>query len=145
MLFRSSKMIRLQVTSDTNSFLQQTNEERWGEWINYKIHLIAPVAHDIPNRFFDALITGGIPMIPNGLKSHVISAGIPKEYFVCYSPSDIIDPTDLFGKARKLFDEQGKIGCIKRSLFAFENYHVDMVIEKIVAAVSRHYLDRYFP
>ena len=50
-----------------NDFHQLTPEQKWGEWSNHALHWIAPVLNDLPIRFFDALITGGIPIIPSGL------------------------------------------------------------------------------
>ncbi len=132
--------IRLQVSTDTNNFLKKSPEDRWQEWASHKLNLIAPLSQDLPNRIFDALITGGLPLVPSGLRSHLLALGIPEEHFLPYSPSDIADPPTFLKKALRHFDNTGAEGCLRRALFALENFHAESILKKIVAAASEPYL-----
>ncbi len=135
-----SPEIRLQVSTDTNAFLQKSADERWREWASHKLHLVAPVSNDIPNRFFDALITGGLPLVPIGLRFHLLALGIPEEHFLPYSPSDIANPPTFFKKALRHFDNAGSEGCLRRALFALEKFHAESILESIAAASAALYL-----
>ena len=132
--------IRLQVTTETNGFLKKSPEDRWLEWASRKLHLVAPVSNDIPNRFFDALITGGLPLVPTGLRTHLLALGIPENHFLPYSPTDITQPDAFFKRALQHFDDAGPGGCRHRATFALENFHALPILEKMVAATTALYL-----
>ncbi len=132
--------IRLQVTTETNGFLKKSPLDRWVEWASHKIHLIAPVSNDIPNRFFDALITGGLPLVPTGLRTHLLSLGIPEHHFLCYSPTDILAPPAFFSKALSKFESEGEEGCRERASVALERFHAQPILNAIVAASADLYL-----
>ena len=116
-----------------------TQEQKWDEWSSHKLHWIIPVLNDLPIRFFDALVTGGLPLIPSGLKPYVAALGIPENYYLTYGPLDIINPKDLVSRANSLFDSEGENGIVERHRYALENFHVDAIIEKIIAAVYKVY------
>jgi hypothetical protein len=116
-----------------NDFHSRSPLERWREWVGHKLHLISPVFNDLPIRFFDALLTGGIPLVPQGIKPYLSFLDIPEEFFVCYSPGDIISPEQVVEEAEKRFDSQGATGIMRRHLFSLQHFHVDAVIEKIIA------------
>jgi hypothetical protein len=137
-----SPEIRLQVTTETNDFLKKSAEDRWSEWASRKLHLIAPVSNDIPNRFFDALITGGLPLVPTGLRTHLVALGIPEDHFLPYSPTDIADPPAFFERALRHFNSTGPNGCFQRARFTLENFHAERILGKIAGAASALYLSR---
>jgi hypothetical protein len=116
-----------------------TQEQKWEQWSSHKLHWISPVLNDLPIRFFDALVTGGLPLIPGGLKPYVAALGIPENYYLTYGPLDIINPKDLVSRANILFDSEGENGVVERHRYALENFHVDAIIEKIIAAVYKVY------
>ena len=75
------------------------------EWCSYSCHWIVPVGGDLPMRFFDALCTGGIPIIPVALEDFVISLGVSRSHFVTYSCADIFSPERVVKDAERLFYE----------------------------------------
>jgi len=124
------------VSADFHSL---TEEEKWQEWSSHKVHWIIPVLNDLPIRFFDALITGGIPLIPGGLKPYIQALGIPENFYIEYGPLDLIAPKEFIGKACDEFNRLGSEGIMKRHQFAMENFHIDVILEKIVATSFKMY------
>lgn len=109
----------------SHSFHVRTPEDRLNEWYSHKTHWIAPVLNDVPIRIFDALVTGGIPIVPNSLRLLPPVNDIPREYITFYSPSDIVDPKVLVERSNKLFDEGGGNGIVTRHRLALQYYHGD--------------------
>jgi hypothetical protein len=107
------------------------------EWCGRKLHFIAPVNGDIPIRFYDAIITGGLPLIPKSLESAVRFFEVPEEHYVTYEPRDIFTPQPLVKEAIEKFDERGYIGVANRVNFGLYNLHVDATARKMLHRVQR--------
>ncbi|AGX88153.1 hypothetical protein [Candidatus Symbiobacter mobilis] len=107
----------------SNGYWAQTPLERLYEWCGHKTHWIVPVLNDIPIRLFDALITGGIPIVPDSLRFLPPIRDIPREMIVFYSTHDIINPAPLVAYANRLFDEGGKDGIVARHRYALDHHH----------------------
>ena len=114
-------------------------EIKWQEWSNHKLHWIVPVLNDLPIRFFDALITGGIPLIPSGLKPFVESLQVPKEYYATYGPLDILNPKDLIEKQNSRFDFLGSSGILERHEFALNHFHIDVILDRLIRGTIELY------
>jgi hypothetical protein len=114
-------------------------DTKWQEWRNHKLHWIIPVLNDLPIRFFDALITGGIPLIPSGLRPFVESLQVPKEYYATYGPLDILNPQALIEKQNKRFDLLGDSGILDRHEFALSHFHVDVILDKLISRTKELY------
>jgi hypothetical protein len=117
----------------------QSALDRWGEWISYKLHFIAPVFNDLPIRFFDALVSGGLPMIPQSLVPYLDFLRIPQEHYIAYSASDIFEPSNLVRAAVDVFDRLGNEGILARHQYALSNFHADVSIQKMVGACEEIY------
>jgi len=115
-----------------SDFHSRNETDRWVEWANYPLHWIAPVNNDLPLRFFDSLITGGIPLIPLSLKPYIDFLKIPPEYYICYSQSDILDVEQFILSAMVEYKKQGKEGQLSRFSYALKNFHVDSIINKLI-------------
>jgi hypothetical protein len=120
-------------------FHSLTEEEKWQEWAGHKLHWIIPVLNDLPIRFFDALLTGGIPLVPTGLKSYLETLGIPEDFYIGYGPLDLIHPKDVVERSLEKFDYFGSDGIMKRHQYAFKNFHVDVILEKIITGSLKRY------
>jgi len=120
-------------------FHRLTPEEKWQEWSSHALHWIAPVLNDLPIRFFDALITGGIPIIPSGLKPFVESLQIPEEFYATYRPLDLMDPSTIITAQAKRFEKLSDTGILERHKFAMEHFHIDRVIDKLVTKTFKLY------
>lgn len=109
-----------------------SKEERLDQWSTHKLHWIAPVLNDVPIRIFDALITGGIPIVPSSLRYLNPINEIPNNYVVFYTPEDILNPEPLIEKSINSFDVGGNDAVIGRHRYALENHHGDRSIQKMV-------------
>jgi hypothetical protein len=109
--------------SNTN-YHNRTIDNRFAEWCHYKVHFIVPVDNDLPIRLFDALITGGIPLVPIKMKSLLYSLTI--DHFVVYYDELDLDLLHLKVKDSIIkFDKDGVEGMKKRINFIIENHHID--------------------
>lgn len=112
--------------------------DRFTEWCSHKSHWIVPVLNDAPIRIYDALITGGIPIVPRSLKYHrdVINLW---DHIVFYDYEDIQAPWEVTNKANKLFDSRGEQGVLDRHRLICYNHHVDNRVETILKAIDDEY------
>lgn len=112
--------------------------DRFTEWCSHKSHWIVPVLNDKPIRIFDALITGGIPIIPRSLKYHKDIVDL-WDHILFYDFEDIQNPLPITEKANNLFNERGIQGVLDRHEKVLYNYHVDNRVEAILKAVNDEY------
>ena len=112
--------------------------DRFKEWCSYKTHWIVPVLNDAPIRIFDALMTGGIPIIPRSIKYH---KDIQKiwDHVVFYDYEDVQSPWEVSQKAINLFNERGIQGVLDRHELSLYNFHVDKRVETILEAVREEF------
>ena len=109
--------------------------DRFKEWCSHKSHWVVPVLNDTPIRLYDALITGGIPIVPRSLKYH---RGIENlhDHVLFYDYEDIQNPLPITERANNLFDKRGIQGILDRHQLVYYNYHVDNRVETILKAVQ---------
>lgn len=124
------------VTLGGQSYETRGELERLTEWSSFKTHVIVPVKNDLPVRYFDALITGGIPVLPLSLESHVPQD--LKEFTFFYKGNDLIqDMHRQIESAEHLFDKDRDHGIIERSQLTALNWHIDAAIEKIIGMSAK--------
>ena len=114
------------------SYHARTPEDRLKEWCSHKTHWISPVLNDVPIRIFDALVTGGIPIVPDSLRFLPPVNAIPREFIAFYSPADIVNPMALVEQANRLFDEGGRKGIESRHHLALQHYHGDASVRQML-------------
>jgi hypothetical protein len=112
--------------------------DRFTEWCSHKSHWIVPVLNDAPIRIYDALITGGIPIVPRSLKYHKDVVDL-WDHIVFYDYEDIQSPWEITNKANKLFDSRGEQGVLDRHRLICYNHHVDNRVETILKAIDDEY------
>lgn len=116
------------------SYHSREKIDRFKEWCSYKVHWIVPVLNDAPIRIFDALITGGIPIVPRSIKYHRDIINL-HDHILFYDYEDVQNPLTITEKGVKIFNERGLDGVIERHLKAFDNYHVDNRVHTILQGV----------
>ena len=121
-------------------FLIKSDLDRWTEWINYPVHWIAPVFNDLPLRFFDSLISGGMPLVPIGLRPYLEILGIPKTFYICYGPTDLTAVEEFVRSSIDQFNFLGEESRLRRHLFALEHFHVDEIIYKLYSRARDEYI-----
>ena len=117
-------------------FHKLTQKEKWAIWTERSIHWIIPTANDLPIRFFDALLTGGLPIVPVTLRQYLKILGINNKYYLTYNQNDIYNPHKLINEARIKISQGGDVALRERSNFALNNFHVNAIIKKIYNAVK---------
>lgn len=110
-------------------------EERLQEWCAHKSHWIAPVLNDVAIRIFDALITGGIPIVPASMRLLPPVRDIPREHIVFSTPDDIVAPQAVVARANALFDVGGADGIAARHRLALDHHHGDQRMSDVMAYV----------
>jgi len=118
------------------SFHGRTTEDRLKEWSSHKLHWIVPVLNDVPIRIFDALVTGGIPIVPESLRFLPPVNEISREHILFYGPQDIIDPQKLVAKANELFDRGGVDKMVERHVYALNHHHGNTRMHQILKYVK---------
>ena len=134
--FRNQVLSTLSQTFPSIGFSDRTfhvrnTQDRLKEWIGHKLHWISPVLNDVPIRVFDALITGGIPVVPESMRYlHPLSQISDRDILV-YTAHDIINPVPLIERGVALFDEGGANAIVERHRYALANHHGDRAMERI--------------
>ena len=110
--------------------------DRLKEWYSHQMHWIAPVLNDVPIRIFDALITGGIPIVPSSMQLLPPIRQIPRQHIVFYSPTDIVNAESVVLAAKEKFECGGSDGVVERHRYALEHHHGSASIREIIRFVS---------
>lgn len=118
------------------TFHVRTPGERLREWYSHKMHWIVPVLNDVPIRIFDALVTGGIPIVPESLRLLPPVNAISLEHILFYNPADIVSPKNLVARANTLFDEGGHDRIAERHRYALEHHHGNSRIRQMLSYVA---------
>jgi len=114
------------------------SKSRLDEWTSYKAHWIVPVFNDLPLRLYDAIFTGGIPIIPRTLKGNEHIKDF-EDFCVFYDVHDIADPIPIVNRAIKKFDDGGVAGIKARHKIMFENHHIDVRFAKIFKHIQEEF------
>jgi len=118
-----------------NDYKLKSDLDNLKEWAQYKSHWIAPVLAGVPIRVFNALITGGIPILPSFYKN-LPEISILGNSPLYYETSDLIEPTMINEAAVAKFDFGGESGLIQRISNAIENHHIDTHCERIFLSIE---------
>ncbi len=122
-----------------NDFHNLNESEKWNEWISYRYHWIIPTANDLPIRFFDTLITGGIPIIPKTLIPYLSLLKIPEIFYQTFSSLDILKPHNLIGYLSEMNSLNSSESIMERHQFALKHFHVDAILYKAIDTTKRYY------
>jgi len=118
------------------SYASLSTIDRLEDWVKHKAHWVVPTLNDLPIRFFDALVTGGIPMVPVSLEVTLSFMGVPRNLYETYELCDIDEPSALINKVINKFDKEGAQGILTRHQFAIDKFHSENTMEKIIKAVK---------
>jgi hypothetical protein len=142
--FRNQSVVTLRqhfsgVGFSNPEFHRRTEEERFQEWCDHKSHWIIPVLNDVPIRIFDALSTGGIPIVPASLRYLWPVSCIPQEWIVFYEPQELLNPARVAERANVAFDRGGPQGIVARHRFALENHHGENSLGNLLAMAANRF------
>jgi hypothetical protein len=118
----------------TAAFHQTSAADRLKEWCGHKAHWTIPVLNDISMRLFDALTTGGVPIVPDTQKYHPTVAALA-EHIVFFRATDLVSPQSVVDAANQKFDAGGVGKIIERNRLGQTQHHVSSRIETILKNV----------
>jgi hypothetical protein len=122
---------------------ERTQESRLKEWTNHKVHWVMPVFNDLPLRLFDAVFTGGIPLIPKTLQGNKYIADF-EEHCMFYTLTDIVNPKPITECAIAKFDSEGKKGILKRHEHMLKHHHIDTRFNQIFGHIEKEFNIKLF-
>lgn len=114
--------------------------DRLREWCGAKVHWIMPVLNDVGIRIFDALITGGIPIVPASMKMLPLVREIPEEHILFFEPADVVDPKRIVEEGVARFDAGGMDAVVGRHRYALEHHHGDQRMALMLSFLERHFI-----
>jgi hypothetical protein len=123
----------------TQNYHFRSPEDRLREWTAHKVHWIMPVLNDVPIRIFDALITGGIPIVPASLQMLGPFNAFPRDYLVFFRPESVFQPEALVAKALELFNRGGVDKLLERHRFALDHHHGSARLAEILGYAQQRF------
>ena len=116
-------------------YQKMSDEDNLRIWAKAKVHWIMPVLCGMPVRIHNAIVTGGIPLIPSFCKNlpEIIALGSIPLY---YETIDLLEPDRINQLAIEKFNSQGEGGLIDRVLWGLKHNHIDHRIEEILVLVE---------
>jgi hypothetical protein len=116
----------------THQFHDLTPDEKFLEWVGFKLHMIVPVLNDVPIRLFDAWVTGGIPLVPESLRFSTVFADVDARDVVYYSAADVLEPQAMIKTALDLFDTAGREGMLRRHNYGLLRHHGEQRLRRML-------------
>ena len=113
------------------TYHNRSNEDRFVEWCHYKVHFIVPVDNDLPIRLLDALVTGGIPLVPIKMKSLLHTLSLDR-FVVFYDEVDLDRLRLKVELAIFKFDQFGPEGMLERINYVLDRHHTDSRIDFLI-------------
>jgi hypothetical protein len=123
------------VSFANNDFKNKSEMENFDEWASYKSHWIIPVMSGVPIRVYNALISGGIPILPKAYQN-LPEVGVMGSTPLYYETHDLIDPKFINDMAVATFNKAGESGLISRVCNAINHHHLDGRCQQIISAVE---------
>jgi len=118
-----------------NDYKLRSELENLQQWSSFKTHWIVPVLGGVPIRVYNAMITGGIPILPAFYKNmpEVALLGNTPLY---YDVPDLLEPEPIHRAAVAKFDSGGESGLIQRVTEVIARHHIDTRCESIFQMVE---------
>lgn len=119
-----------------NQFKDRSDEDNLREWAGYKSHWIVPVLGGVPIRVYNALITGGVPIVPSFYRNLPEIAGLGASPLF-YEVHDLLEPQSIQAQANARFDAQGHGALLQRVSEALATQHVDSRCEQLLGLLQK--------
>ena len=119
--------LRLLGGNGRSRYFAQTPEDRWLDWATHKAGLILPFQKDLSTRFFDSLMTGQVPIVPDWCADFAkviddaTAASLP---VVRLAEESVPAVKRAWAEAVARYDEDGVAGAERRHHYALENHHL---------------------
>lgn len=138
--------VLLMPSSDRSRYFGVSPTVRFKEWAGYKSTIILPVTQDLSTRFFDALITGLVPIVPrliSDLDRTIATDELDALGVVRINSYDIEEIRWATRDALLRFDQMGPDGILARHRFALERHMLINRITQILHTVHLYVEGRH--
>jgi hypothetical protein len=119
-----------------NEYKTRSELDNFTEWCAHKTHWVMPVLGGLPLRGYNALVTGGIPILPAFLKNFP-EVSILGDIPLYYEVSDLLDPQAIQQAGIEKFNAYGRDGLLQRVLDGLNLYHIDARCDHILKLAER--------
>jgi len=119
------------------SYFGRSPAERFADWAAHKVSLCLPLHGDLSQRFFDALLTGQIPVVAPGIPDldSVVPPAIQQELpVVRFAEYTVEAVTEAYAEALRRFADEGEAGVRRRHEFARREH---LFVPRVRALVAR--------
>jgi len=117
------------------SKINQTEEESFKQWAHYKSHFCAAVGGDLPYRVFDALITGGVAIVPADMRTYFNLFSIDDRAVIFYRGHDVFEPDRISRLIDNLFATVSRDHDYLESLVS--RFHISNFSRKIFLCLQQ--------
>lgn len=103
-----------------DSYFTWPSDDRFGDWTAHKASLVWPLYRDLSQRFFDALVTGQVPIVVGPPEDLVLMLSRHPELREHVVIASGMEPEALTGareRALEIFDGTGPVGVQLRHSF----------------------------
>ena len=124
--------------SNLSAYFGLPPAEKFQHWTRHKVSISLPLNGDLSQRFFDALLTGQIPIVPLDVfdLDSIISPELQQELpVVRCNDCTLAAVGRAHENALSLYDRDGVNGAIRRHCFALEKHTFTARIDAIAASV----------
>ena len=132
-----SDRVFLMAEANISRYFGLSREARFDEWCGYKVSACLPVRRDLSQRFFDAWLTGQIPIIPKETADLLtyLPADVLDRHAVVFADYTADGIEDAHQLALRKFDEAGLEGVAERHNLALHGHLFHHRIRAIYLAV----------
>jgi hypothetical protein len=119
-------------------YFGRSEDERFVEWCRFMCSIVVPLNNDLSQRFFDALLAGQIPLVPDDLTpvDEIVSPAEQAELPVIkYRAGDVESVRDASKRAVEAFQSEGHEGVTRRHRFALNHHMFDNRIEQLLVRI----------
>lgn len=115
-------------------YFKMSSEERFRHWTRYAVSLCVPSREDLSNRFFDAWLTGQIPVVTPDIPelSKPWAQTHRDRDIICAASYDEEDIDAAYRCARDIFDSGGVAGQEARHRLVLDHHLLEHRITRIV-------------
>jgi hypothetical protein len=105
---------------DSGPYFQMSALERLDLWTGHKTHFIIPALNDVSTRIFDALVSGGVVILPQRYATKRFFEMLNENDYELYDEYDLLEPERLADRANTKFDREGVSGALRRATEALK-------------------------
>lgn len=121
------------------SYFGRSGEDRFADWMGHKVSLCLPLARDLSQRLFDALVTGQVPIVSSDIDD--LDAVIPPAMqealpIIRFDRYEVADVREAHARALAAYDAGGEAAALERHRYALDHHTFEVRISQILDAMT---------